>query len=89
MQIKENWSEKFADSAYSICFLSRFGFRFVRPKIKISSKYFGEVVIKLKHKKSFIVILFFLVHSCNDYSLPVQLRDLTQITRGLSLLSQR
>ena len=60
MQIKENQSEKFADSAHSICFLSRFGFRSVRPKIKISSKYFGEVVIKLKHKKVSLSFYFFL-----------------------------
>ena len=42
--------KSFADSTYSICFLSRFEFRLVRPKIKFSSTYFGEVVIKLKKK---------------------------------------
>ena len=54
---KSKWKKTsvkcFADSTYSICFISRFEFQLVRPKIKFSSTYFGEVVIKLKKIKQF------------------------------------
>ena len=43
----------FADSTYSICFLSWFDFRLVLPKSKFSSTYFGEVVINLRKMKQF------------------------------------
>ena len=78
--------KRFADSAYSICFLSLFEFGLVHPKIKFSSTCFGEYKRENNNNKKtvLIVILFFLVHSCDDLSLSVQLRDKTQITHGLS-----
>ena len=81
---KKTSVKSFADSAYSICFLSLFEFRLVHPKIKFSSTCFGNIKYKTKKKTVLIVILFFLVHSCDDLSLSVQLRDKTQITHGLS-----
>ena len=77
--------KSFADSAYSICFLSLFEFRLVLPKIKFSSTCFGNIKYKNNKKKnSVIVILFFLVNPCDDLSLSVQLRDKTQITHASS-----
>ena len=44
-KIKENSVKSFADSAYSICFLSLSEFRFEHPKTKFSSTCFGEYKI--------------------------------------------
>ena len=38
---KKTRVKSLAGSAYSVCFLSRFEFRLVHPKIKFSSRYFG------------------------------------------------
>ena len=43
--IKKTSVKSFADSAYSICFVSLFEFRLVHPKIKFSSTCFGEYKI--------------------------------------------
>ena len=42
---KKTSVKRFADSAYSICFLYLFEFRLVHPKIKFSSTCFGEYKI--------------------------------------------
>ena len=42
---KKTSVKSFADSAYSICFLSLFEFWLVHPKIKVSSTCFGEYKI--------------------------------------------
>ena len=42
---KKTSVKRFADSAYSICFLSLSDFRLVHPKIKFSSTCFGEYKI--------------------------------------------
>ena len=43
--IKKTSVKSFADSAYSICFVSLFEFQLVHPKIKFSSTCFGEYKI--------------------------------------------
>ena len=73
--------KSFVDHAYSICFLSRFEFRLVHLKIKFSSTCeLGSRYKTCKKRTVVIVILFFLVYLCDDFSFSVQLRDQTQIT---------
>ena len=81
--IKKTSVKSFADSAYSVFFLY-LSFGWYILKSSLVPHVLENIKYKTKKKTVLIVILFFLVHSCDDLSLSVQLRDQTQITHGLS-----
>ena len=61
-----------------------FGLYILKSSFNLVRHVLGNIQYKNNKKTVLIVILFFLVHSCDDLSLSVQLRDKTQITHGLS-----
>ena len=61
-----------------------FGLYILKSSFNLVRHVLGNIQYKNNKKNSVNCHFIFLVHSCDDLSLSVQLRDKTQITHGLS-----